>query len=115
MKRPLIGVTPDIHALDSGATDFALREAYADALLTLGAIPILLFPTEADGLSEPLPLLDGLLFTGGADVDPATYGAERSPYAARPSPAGTPLNGSFSPAFFPRGSPSSAFAAECRS
>lgn len=105
MKRPLIGVTPDVHTLDSGATDFALREAYADALLTLGAVPLLLYPTETDGLSDTLPLLDGLLFTGGADVDPATYGTEKSPLCGKTVPRRDAFERELLSRFLPTGKP----------
>jgi putative glutamine amidotransferase len=105
MKRPLIGVTPDIHVPEFGATDFSLREAYADALLTLGATPVLLFPTETDGLTDVLPLLDGVLFTGGVDVDPATYGAERSPLCGKTVPRRDAFERELFSRFFPTGKP----------
>ena len=79
MERLLIGVTPDIYKKENGATDFAVREAYIDAVCAFGGAPILLYPTDPSALDGILPLLDGLLFTGGADVAPSSYGAERSP------------------------------------
>ena len=79
MERLLIGVTPDIYKKENGATDFAVREAYIDAVCAFGGTPILLYPTDPSALDGILPLLDGLLCTGGADVDPSSYGAERSP------------------------------------
>jgi len=39
----------------------------------------LLIPPSDDGVDETLDALDGLLFTGGSDVDPALYGAEAHP------------------------------------
>src|SRR5262249_17992878 len=57
---------------------------YVEAVQRAGGIPILVPPDPA--LSEdPAPILDwidGLLLTGGADVDPAPYGAERHPETA---------------------------------
>ena len=49
------------------------------AVTHAGGRPLLLAPTPADAAdpSELLDLLDGVLVTGGADVDPASYGAER--------------------------------------
>jgi putative glutamine amidotransferase len=39
----------------------------------------LLVPPSEDGIEETLDALDGLLFSGGADIDPELYGAERHP------------------------------------
>ena len=36
----------------------------------------LLVPPDADGVEETLDALDGLLFSGGNDLDPTSYGAE---------------------------------------
>jgi putative glutamine amidotransferase len=37
----------------------------------------LLVPPSADGVEETLDAVDGLVFSGGADLDPALYGQER--------------------------------------
>ncbi len=46
---------------------------YARSVLRAGGLPIHL-PLDADP-ADYLDLVDGLVFTGGADVDPASYGA----------------------------------------
>src|SRR5688572_15072627 len=49
---------------------------YVRAIARAGGRPLLIAPTPAD-LDEPselLDLLDGVLVTGGADVDPGRYG-----------------------------------------
>ena len=68
-----------------------LPASYADAVATAGAVPVLLPPAPAgaglpSAASSVLTALDGLVLSGGADVDPARYGADRSPQtgAARP-------------------------------
>ena len=58
---------------------------YVRAIARAGARPLLIAPTPAD-LEDPtelLGLLDGVLITGGADVDPPTYGAEPHPETRR--------------------------------
>jgi gamma-glutamyl-gamma-aminobutyrate hydrolase PuuD len=37
----------------------------------------LLVPPSDDGVEETLDALDGIVFSGGSDLDPATYGQER--------------------------------------
>jgi putative glutamine amidotransferase len=50
---------------------------YVRAIARAGGRPLLIAPTPADleDPSELLDLLDGVLVTGGADLDPATYDA----------------------------------------
>jgi putative glutamine amidotransferase len=50
---------------------------YADMVARAGGLPVLLPPM--DGVAGLLPRLDGLLLSGGGDIDPALYGAERDP------------------------------------
>lgn len=49
---------------------------YARSVLRAGGLPIHL-PMDADPVAY-LPLLDGLVLTGGGDVDPARYGHENT-------------------------------------
>ncbi|MDB5072307.1 MAG: glutamine amidotransferase [Candidatus Eremiobacteraeota bacterium] len=55
-------------------------EEYLDALREAGAEPVLV---QAGGERPSLSDVDGLLVTGGVDVDPAVYGAEASGLAGR--------------------------------
>ena len=77
-KRPVIGVCPAWNAADR---QILLLASYADALILNGALPIL--PPIGDCLEEVLDdflaRCDGLLVTGGEDLEPAFYGAERHP------------------------------------
>lgn len=51
------------------------NQLYADAVARHGALPILLDATAPDdGRSMALAAMDGLLLSGGADLDPSRYG-----------------------------------------
>jgi gamma-glutamyl-gamma-aminobutyrate hydrolase PuuD len=64
-----------------GHREFAMRHAsYVEATERAGGVAILL-PPQSAGAEEVLDRIDGLVLTGGADVDPARYGevpAERT-------------------------------------
>jgi putative glutamine amidotransferase len=81
---PLIGVTmsttPDgvPEALSATPPRAWLNNAYLRAVQEAGGIPILLPPHLAAAAFETLwPRLDGILLTGGGDVDPGRFGEER--------------------------------------
>jgi gamma-glutamyl-gamma-aminobutyrate hydrolase PuuD len=52
--------------------------AYVEAVARAGG-RALVVPPSADGVEETLDALDGLLFSGGSDLDPELYGAEAHP------------------------------------
>ncbi len=54
-----------------------LPSAYADAVSATGGLPVLLPPVALAGAADAVVArLDGLVIAGGADIDPARYGAE---------------------------------------
>jgi putative glutamine amidotransferase len=59
---------------------YSLQRGYVDAVWALGATPIMLTPPPADvpldGFLEVVIGCDGLLISGGGDVDPRAYGEE---------------------------------------
>jgi putative glutamine amidotransferase len=76
--RPLIGITT--YAQEASWGYWKLPAAlipldYVEAVERAGGRPMLIPPSE-DGVDETLEALDGIVFSGGADVDPALYGAE---------------------------------------
>ena len=77
MSRPLIGITM---ATDTpGSPYLQLRATYAYALESAGGLPVLIPPMPPDALAALLERLDGVVFPGGADVDPAEYGEAPHP------------------------------------
>lgn len=67
-NKPLIGITPDY---SYEKRRFKISEDYTNAVLQAGGIPILLTPCDT------FPdFVDGILFSGGGDVDPLLFGEE---------------------------------------
>ncbi|MFL6060219.1 MAG: gamma-glutamyl-gamma-aminobutyrate hydrolase family protein [Marmoricola sp.] len=78
---PVIGVVAHGYQVPRPFGDLPVTgtpDAYVDALVALGARPVLLPGVQAAGM---LDLVDGLVLTGGGDVDPAAYGGD--PAAAK--------------------------------
>ena len=65
-----------------------LPAVYTRSVEAAGAVVVLL-PPQADGAAELVARLDGLIITGGPDVDPERYGQQRgSAYGAGPAGPG---------------------------
>lgn len=81
MARPIVGITTYVEPAKWGpwSLDAALIPyAYVEAVERAGARALLVPPSE-EGVEETLDALDGLLLSGGADLDPQTYGADAHP------------------------------------
>jgi putative glutamine amidotransferase len=80
--RPVIGITPDVGETSARAGRpslplYQLKQAYADAVLAAGGLPIVLpYSEDETAPAEAIELCDGLVVTGGAfDIPPELYGA----------------------------------------
>jgi putative glutamine amidotransferase len=90
MKRPVIGITMDTRdeATPGAAPSYyQLAFDYAKSVEKAGGIPLgIPYRTDHSLIPQIVDLLDGVLFTGGNDLDPALYGEEWHPKAVRVDP-----------------------------
>jgi putative glutamine amidotransferase len=84
--RPLIGIPCHADYLDGSRRPvYCNNRAYVHAIEHAGGVPILI-PILHDFtmLDTLLPRLDGLLLSGGLDIDPAVYGEAPHPLSDQP-------------------------------
>lgn len=80
MRRPVIGLTTYAERARFGPHDTmsaVLPLAYVRSVQAVGARAVLIAPDDAE--PDVLEGLDGIIFTGGPDLDPARYDAEPHP------------------------------------
>jgi len=88
ITSPLIGISSySLQARWSLWDDHAdlLPHRYVEMVAQAGGLPVLLPPTER--VADALPRLDGLILSGGSDVEPSRYGAAPHPAAGPFFPA----------------------------
>jgi gamma-glutamyl-gamma-aminobutyrate hydrolase PuuD len=79
--RPVIGITAYAQEARWGVWHVPaalVPLAYVEAVERAGGRAVLIPPSE-EGIDETLDALDGVIFSGGADVAPELYGAEPHP------------------------------------
>lgn len=76
--RPVIGVIP---LFDEEKDSIWMVPGYMEGIRSAGGLPVIL-PLKADEemIAQACGLCGGFLFTGGHDVDPALYRAEKGPH-----------------------------------
>lgn len=90
-RPPIIGLTTYLEQAQTGVWDVPaafLPKVYFEAVYRAGGIPVLLPPQPVDAAvaGAVLDTLDGLIITGGKDVDPARYGQAPHPTTDEPRP-----------------------------
>lgn len=71
--KPVIGITPSIGTFENRGEIFRMEVSYVEAVVAAGGVPVLLPPTAA-GVEELIGVVDGIIFSGGADIRPERYG-----------------------------------------
>jgi putative glutamine amidotransferase len=86
VSAPLIGLSTYREQAAWGVWDQRadlLPTQYAAAVESTGGVPVLLPPQQTPGAADAIVArLDGLVISGGADVDPGRYGEEPHPRTA---------------------------------
>jgi putative glutamine amidotransferase len=82
--RPLIGINTDYRATAKGRTPFCcVHGGYHDVILSANALPVLIPPLiKEHDLAPVLDRLDGVMLTGGDDLDPKKMGLAPHPSIA---------------------------------
>ncbi|MBR5225655.1 MAG: gamma-glutamyl-gamma-aminobutyrate hydrolase family protein [Clostridia bacterium] len=84
MMRPIIGIAAS-YSIEK--QQILLRDTYTNAVLQAGGMPVILpIITDDAAVDDMLDCIDGLLLSGGGDVDPSCYGAQREPECGEPTP-----------------------------
>ena len=75
VARPIIGITGNY-----GTKGCELAQGYYESVLQAGGIPLVLPPyTDAEALCQTLDRVDGILLSGGGDINPLLLGEEPIP------------------------------------
>jgi len=69
--KPLIGITCDY---DVAAERMQVRNDYCEAIYAAGGLPVMLPYVDIEDLYSLASRLDGIMFTGGGDIDPRYFG-----------------------------------------
>jgi len=81
VARPVVGITTYVTPAKWGNWDVEAALVpleYVSAIEHAGGRPLLVPPSD-DGVNETLDALDGIVFSGGSDLDPELYGQEAHP------------------------------------
>lgn len=89
MTPPIIGITMDSRDGPNGsAIAYHLNFDYAKAVEKAGGVPLAIpYRTDLSLIPRIVDALDGVLFTGGNDLDPTLYGQTWHPRAIKIDPA----------------------------
>lgn len=76
LTRPTIGIT----TFDKNERGhYHLASTYVEAVWEAGGLPVLLPPERPEAADAILEVVDGLIFSGGSDIEPAIYNGSLHP------------------------------------
>jgi putative glutamine amidotransferase len=86
--HPIIGLTASRGTDPWGQSATVVPDAYIRAIMGAGGLPLVV-PSDAAGScwEDMYSRLDGILFTGGGDLEPSTYGGRKHPAIEGVDPA----------------------------
>ena len=82
MAAPIIGISAWTHHFDTVLGDderhYSIAAGYVAGIADAGGIPIVLPTISPEFAADTVARIDGLVISGGADIDPARYGASNT-------------------------------------
>ena len=117
MSRPVIGIAAHqalVEEVDTKVLHHVANSAYVKAVRKAGGVPVLLPLIDADDAETFLAAVDGVLLTGGDDVDPGSYGHGRAAETVKTDPARDELELALARAVVARDHPALAICRGCQ-
>jgi putative glutamine amidotransferase len=81
MTQPVIGITASIdHRSPAFGETYSLTRKYAEGVLQAGGVPVIVpHNLDENALCAVLARLDGVVLSGGGDIDPALFSEDNHP------------------------------------
>lgn len=89
MTGPVIGIAAHqtlVDEVDTRVLHNVTNSAYVKAVRKAGGVPVLLPLLDSGDLADLIGAVDGVVLTGGDDVDPASYGEPPAPETVKTDP-----------------------------
>jgi putative glutamine amidotransferase len=78
--RPIIGITCGTNSTDNNSSENSIGGSYISAIESAGGTPLVIPIVQNEAcLDDSLEIIDGLLLSGGVDIDPVYFGEEAEP------------------------------------
>lgn len=81
VMRPVIGITTRPRVIQASGGEMeahTIEHTYTDSVLRGGGLPVLLAPVPSGEVATLLERIDGLVLSGGGDIEPERYGEART-------------------------------------